>query len=209
MVHNPKFTNDINSLGSEVYQKTGISVKLVMLKKLPEGMTMFDYESSLLATMKEPTIVITFSELDSQVDIEANDKSLYKYFDKQQVLSPVTSYVQAFIMATSYAQSWDEFKSMMTHVDGTILPLLGQKSKKGQVIDKYSVAMFNGYLDVAQQVCKSKGVILDNDMSNSANQTTLFYVKLLFYVVVLYAIIMYIKRIIYRRKHKDEVYAKW
>lgn len=209
MVHNPKFTNDINSLGSEIYQKTGISLKLVMLKKLPEGMSMFDYENTLLTTFKEPTILLTFSEIDSQIDIETNDKSLYKYFDKEQVLSPVTSYVQAFIMASSYAQSWDEFKSMMTHVDGTILPLLGQKAKKEQVIDKYSVAMFNGYLDIAQQVCEAKGVVLDNDLSSNANQTTLFYVKLLFYVVVLYAMIMYIKRVLYRRKHKNEDYAKW
>ncbi len=209
VIHNPKFTHDVESLGSDLYAKTGVSLKLLMIQKLPDKTTMYDYEKNILKETSTPTILLTFAKENREIDIEANDKSLYKFFDKKQVLSPVTSYVQAFVMAATYAKSWDEFKSMLTNVGGTILPLLGIRSKKqGQKTSKYSAAMFNGYLDIAQQVAKAKGVELANGMSSNANQTSLFYVKLLFYGFVLYATIMYIRRYIYKKRHKDEQFNK-
>jgi len=208
IVHNPKFTNEIETLGSDLYKKTGIALRLVMLKELPENTTMYAYEKKILDSFKEPTVLMTFSEMNTQIDIEVNDESLYKYFDKKQVLSPVTSYVQAFMLAAVYARSWDDFKDIMSNTGGTILPLLGVKAKKN-VTGKYSAAMFNGYLDVAQQIAEAKGVTLDHGFSSDSNQETLFYVKLFFYGFVLYAIIMYIRRMIYKRRHKNEEYKKW
>jgi len=205
VIYNPKFTKEISILGNALYKKTGVSLRLLMLRELPQNTTMYAYEKSILKNFKEPTILLTFSEMNSQIDIEVNDNSLYKYFDKKQVLSPVTSYVQAFMMATFYARNWHEFIDMMTNVDGTILPLLGEKSKKkGTAEAKYSAAMFNGYLDIAQQIAKAKNVELGDGFDSNANQTSLFYVRLFFYGFVLYAIIMYIKRLIYKRKHKDD-----
>ena len=77
------------------------------------------------------------------------------------------------------------------------------KAKKEQVVGKYAGSMFNGYIDIAHQVSTNKGILLENDPGD-ANQTALFYVKLVFYGFVLYAIIMYIRRVLYRRKHKNE-----
>jgi hypothetical protein len=111
-------------------------------------------------------------------------------------------------MAVMYAKDWDDFKNIISHSDGTILPLLGSKTKKHEILGKYSAAMFNGYLDIAQQIAKAKDVKLENDYG-STNQETLFFVKLFFYGFVLYAIIMYIRRFIYKRKHKDETFRKW
>ena len=62
--------------------------------------------------------------------------------------------------------------------------------------------MFNGYIDIAHQVSVSKGVVLQNDPGD-ANQEALFWVKLFFYSFVIYGIVMYIKRIIYRRRHNN------
>ena len=202
VIHNPKFTEEVNALGSALYKKTGISLYLLMLKELPKDMTMYAYEKSILKNFKEPTILLTFSEMNSQVDIEVNDKSLYKYFDKKQILSPVTSYVQAFMMAAFYAKSWNDFTSIMSNTGGTILPLLGGKAKKGMKTGKYSAAMFNGYLDIAQQVAKAKGVQLGHGFDSDANQESLFYVKLFFYGFVLYGIFMLIKRRLYIRRQK-------
>jgi len=202
IIHNPKFAQEVESLGSELYKKTGVSLRLLMLKELPQDTIMYDYEKKILDGFDTPTILLTFSEMNTAVDIEANDKALYKYFNKKQVLSPVTSYVQAFIMAATYAKTWNQFKSMFTTTGGTILPLLGQKSKKKGTVKKYSAAMFNGYLDIAQQVAKAKGVTLDHGFSSDTNQTVLFYIKLFFYGFVLYAIIMYVRRFIYRRRHE-------
>ena len=209
IIHKPKLTQEVNSIGADLYKKTGISLKLIFLKELPKNMTMYKYEKQLLSSFKEPTVVLTFSEMNSIVDIETNEKALYKYFDKKQVLSPVTSYVQGFMMAAFYAKSWKEFKSMFTTVGGTILPLLGGKAKKGEITDKYAAALFNGYLDIAQQVAHAKGVKLGHGYDDDTNQETLFYVKLFFYGFVLYAIIMYIRRQIYKRRHKNETFKKW
>ncbi|UCN00080.1 3-dehydroquinate dehydratase [Sulfurimonas sp. SWIR-19] len=209
VIHNPKFTEEVETLGSALYKKTGISLRLIMLKELPKNMTMYEYEKQILEQFKTPTVLLTFSEMNSQVDIEANDKSLYKYFDKKQVLSPVTSYVQAFMMAAFYAKSWDDFVSIMSNTGGTILPLLGGKAKKGMIADKYSAAMFNGYLDIAQQIAKAKGVTLGHGFDSDANQTSLFYVRVLFYGFILYGIVMLFKRRIYKMRHKNEHYKKW
>ena len=209
IIHNPKFTTDIETLGSILYKKTGIALKLIMLKELPDGMNIVDYEKELLKNMDEPTILLTFAEMDKSVDIEVNDKTLYKYFDKARVLSPVTSYVQAFMLAVSCARSVDDFKKIVSTTGGSILPLLGVKSKEMTTATKYSAAMFNGYMDIAQQIAKAKGVTLGHGYDSDANQEMLFYIKVLFYSFVFYAIIMYIKRQIYKRKHKDEHYRKW
>ena len=209
VIHNPKFTTDIDTIGKRLFQKTGISLKLIMLRELPSGMSMTEYEKSVLKEISVPTILLTFSEMDKSVDIEVNDKTLYKYFDKAQVLSPVTSNVQAFVLAVSCARSWHDFKKIVSHTGGSILPLLGVKSKEMTAATKYSAAMFNGYLDIAQQIARAKGVTLGDGFDSDTNQEMLFYVKVLFYGFVLYAMIMYIRRLIYKRKHKDEYYKKW
>jgi len=208
IIHNPKFAKEIETVGSELYKKTGISLRLMMLREIPDDMNIVKYEKEVLSQFKEPTILLTFSEMNKEVDILANDSSLYKYFDKEQVLSPVASKVQAFLMAVMYAKDWEDFKKIMTHSNGTILPLLGTKTKKHEILGKYSGAMFNGYIDIAQQIAKAKGVELEHAYGDT-NQETLFFVKLFFYGFVLYAIIMYIRRQIYKRKHKDETFRKW
>jgi len=208
VIHNSKFTEEVEALGSELYAKTGIALRLVMLREIPNDKDILTYEKELLKNFHEPTILLTFSEMNKQVDILANDDSLYKYFNKKQVLSPVTSNVQAFLMGIMYAKSWDDFKEIMSNTGGTILPLLGGKAKKGEVLGKYSASLFNGYLDIAQQIAKSKNITLEHGFGDS-NQTTLLIIKLLFYTGILYAIIMYIRRIIYKRRHKDEYFKEW
>ena len=202
IVDRPTFTEQVETLGSELYEKTGIALRLVMLRELPQGTNMHDYELELLENFKEPTIVLVFAEFNSEVDLLANDSSLYKYFNRGQVLSPVASPVQAFIMALVYSDSWKHFNELRTDYGGTILPLLAGKAKKEQIVGKYAGSMFNGYIDIAHQVSTSKGVVLESDPGD-ANQTALFWVKVFFYGFVIYGIVMYIRRVLYRRRHKN------
>jgi len=195
VIFNPAFNHSIDVLGSELYEKTGISLRLVMLKELPHGLNIVEYEKELVKEFSEPTILLTFSEMDSQVDILAYPSSLYKYFDKRQVLSPISSPVQAFVIALLNF----DFSDMQS--GGTILPLLSQKAKKGEVLGKYSGSMFNGYADIAEQVAASKGVVLENAVG-SANQNSIFAVKVIFYGTVLVATLMYVRRKIYYARHK-------
>ncbi len=197
LIFNPAFAAEVQKLGSELYQRTGISLRLVMLKELPQKMSIVEYEKELMKDFSSPTILLTFSEMDTKVDIYANQTSLYEYFDKKQVLSPVSSPVQAFIVALLNM----DFSDMSS--GGTILPLLAQKAKEGELLCKYSGSMFNGYADIAEQIAASKGVVLENAVG-SANQISILIVKVLFYGIVVYGIFLYIKRKLYLRKQKNE-----
>jgi hypothetical protein len=195
VIFNPKFNESVEELGAELYEKTGISLRLLMLKELPHGMKMAEYEKEVMKDFDTPTILLTFSEMDSKVDILAYPTSLYEYFDKKQVLSPISSPVQAFVIALLNM----DFSDMSS--GGTILPLLAQKAKKGEVLGKYSGSMFNGYADIAEQIAASKGIELEHAVGN-ANQTSIFIVKTLFYGIILIGIYMYIKRKLYLRRQK-------
>lgn len=203
LIFNPAFSAEVEKLGSELHQKTGISLRLVMLKELPNKMNIVEYEKELMKDFNSSTILLTFSEMDSKVDILANPASLYEYFDKKQILSPVASPVQAFTMALFYSDGFDSFKEIASSYGGTIIPLLAQKAKEGEVLGKYSGSMFNGYADIAEQIAESKGVVLENAVGN-ANQTSIMVVKVLFYGFILYGIFMYIKRKLSRRRKKNE-----
>ncbi len=203
IIFNPSFNTEVEKLGLELYQKTGISLRLVMLKELPSGMSIVDYEKELMKDFSEPTILLTFSEMNSKVDILANPASLYEYFDKKQILSPVASVVQAFTMALFYSNGLSSFKEIASSYGGTIIPLLAQKAKEGEVLGKYSGSMFNGYADIAEQVASNKGVVLENAVG-SANQNSIMVVKVLFYSFIVYGIFMYIKRKLYRKRQKIE-----
>jgi hypothetical protein len=203
IIFNPLFNAEVEKLGLELYQKTGISLRLAMLKELPSGMSIVDYEKELMKDFSEPTILLTFSEMDSKVDILANPAALYEYFDKKQILSPVASSVQAFVMALFYSDSISSFKEIASSYGGTIIPLLAQKAKEGEVLGKYSGSMFNGYADIAEQVALSKGVVLENAVGN-ANQNSIMVVKVLFYSFIIYGIFMYIKRKLYIKRQKNE-----
>jgi len=196
VIFNPAFNHSVDVLGSELYEKTGISLKLLMLKELPHDVNIVQYEKELMKEFSEPTILLTFSEMDSQVDILAYPSSLYEYFDKEQVLSPISSPVQAFVIALINFN----FSDMQS--GGTILPLLSQKAKKGEILGKYSGSMFNGYADIAEQIALSKNIELDNAIGN-ANQNSIFAIKIIFYGTVLMAIIMYIRRKIFYAMNKS------
>lgn len=196
LIFNSAFATEVQKLGSELYQRTGISLRLVMLKKLPQKMSIVEYEKELMKDFSEPTILLTFSEMDTKIDIYANQTSLYEYFDKKQVLSPVSSPVQAFIVALLNM----DFSDMSS--GGTILPLLAQKAKDGELLGKYSGSMFNGYADIAEQIAANKGVVLENAVGD-ANKNSIFVVKALFYGFILYALFLYVKRKIYMRKQNE------
>ena len=197
VIFNPKFNAEVEKLGSELYEKTGISLRLLMLKELPKDMNIVSYEKELIQEFNEPTILLTFSEMDSQVDILASETSLYEYFDKKQVLSPISSPVQAFVVALLNM----DFSDMTS--GGTILPLLAQKAKKGEVLGKYSGSMFNGYADIAEQIAGSKGIELENAIG-SANQNSILVLKTIFYGIIAIAIYMYIKRQLFYRRQRLE-----
>ena len=203
VIFNPSFTKEVETMGKELYEKTGISLRLVMIKELPNKQTIVEYEKDLMKDFKEPTILLTFSEFDSKIDILASDPSLYKFFDRKQVLSPVASPIQAFTMAIFYSDSFESFKETASNYGGTIIPLIAGKAKKGEVKGKYSGSMFNGYADITEQIANAKDVNLDSAVGNS-NKYSILVLKIIFYGIIAIAIYMYIKRRLYIRRQERE-----
>lgn len=203
VLFNPKLTQDVEKLGKELHDKTGIALRLVVIKEFDQNQTIVDYEKNLSKSFKEPTILLTFSELNQKVDILCRPESLYKYFDKKQILSPTASGAQAFFMAIFFSANFDDFKNNLSDYGGSIIPLLAEKSKGGETVQKYSAALFNGYADIADQVAASKGVKLENGVGNT-NRYAIEIVKTIFYLGVLYGLYLYIKRKIYMKKSKNE-----
>jgi hypothetical protein len=203
VIHNPNFAQEVEKVGSELYTKTGIALRMIMIRELPNEMNIVEYQQDVLKNFSEPTVLLTFSEFNSKVDILATDTSLYEYFDKKQVLSPVASQVQAIIMAAMYSNSWEHFKYMANDYGGSILPLISGKSKPEQQLGKYSGSMFNGYIDIAEQIAASKGVVLEN-AAGDANKNSILALKIVFYGFIIYAIFVYLKRKISNKRLKNE-----
>ena len=121
------FAQQIEDIGSELKQKTGIGLYLVVIKELDKGQTVIDFEKTLTDSVEGDAVFLTFVEYDKKVDIYANPESLYKYFDKEQVLSVMPN-------------------------TGTIIPLLVAKAKDVPLREKYAAALTNGYADILEEV---------------------------------------------------------
>lgn len=192
VVHNDLFAEQIEKYGQELYDKTGISLYLVMVRDLDMNQSTADFEKVLSDELRAPFIVLTFVELQKKVDIFARPVALYKDFDKQQILSPNVSFAGAFVSAVMFARSWDEYKEFLSHTGGTVLPILAEKAKGGDIVKKYSVAMYNGYADIADQIAAAEGVKLNSSAGNEGKYF-LDILRLVFYGIILYALIIYIR----------------
>ena len=115
--------------------------------------------AKLLETEKS-SLILTFAETEQKVDIVAS-KELLELFDKEQILSPYP---------------WT----------GTILPILGEKIKQDPR-HKYSVALFNGYADIVEQIAKNKNIVLENSVGDS-NKYVLNIIRIIFYSIIIIAL---------------------
>jgi hypothetical protein len=167
----PEFINKIEILGNEVETKTGIAVYVLILKTT-NGESLSIIGKDELAKLPENSAILTFTETEQKVDIVGYDEVL-KLFDREQILSPYP---------------WS----------GTILPILGEKIKS-DLRNKYSVALFNGYADIVEQIAENKNVTLENGVGN-ANKIVINSLRLVFYGVIVFAIFFYFYK---KFKRKD------
>ena len=199
VVQNDKFAEEIEHVGQELYDKTGVSVYLIMVRDLDNNQSIADFEKTLGTELEEPYVLLTFVELRKEVEIFARPSSLYKDFNKKQVLSPNATFADALVTAVMFGRSWDNYKEMLDNYGGTILPVLGEKTKGEDTLKKYSVAMYNGYADISDQIAASKGVNLSSSAGNGG-KIFLDILRLVFYGTILFALIIYIRNKIRKRK---------
>jgi hypothetical protein len=167
----PEFINKIEVLGNEVEAKTGVAIYVLILKTT-NGESLSVIGKDELAKLPQNSAILTFTETEQKVDIVGYDEVL-KLFDRDQILSPYP---------------WS----------GTILPILGEKIKTDPR-NKYSVALFNGYADIVEQIANSKNVVLENGVGD-ANKIVINSLRLVFYGVILLAVFFYFYK---KFKRKD------
>ena len=201
VVKNPQFAEQINAIGAELKAKTGVSLYLVMVRDLEENQSIADFEKQLAVELKEPAVIMTFIELKQKVDILARPVSLYEYFNKSQVLSPNATFIGSVVSAVMFARSYDEAAELISNRGGTILPILAERAKGNDIISKYSVAMFNGYSDVAEQIAEHHNVTLSSS-AGSGSKNFIDILRVIFYGIILYAIIVYVRGRYFRKKEE-------
>jgi hypothetical protein len=203
VVNNPNFAEQINSIGAELKAKTGVSLYLVMVRDLDENQSVADFEKQLASEVGEPSVIMTFVELKQQIDILARPVSLYEHFNKSQILSPNATFIGSVVSAMMFARSYDEAAELISNRGGTILPILAEKTKGGETVQKYSVAMFNGYSDTADQIAAAHGVTLSSSAGNGS-KNFIDILRLIFYGIILYGISRYVYGRFFRRRNKDD-----
>lgn len=203
VVNNPKFAEQINSIGAELKAKTGISLYLVMVRDLDGNQSVADFEKQVSAEVGEPSVIMTFIELQQQIDILARPVSLYEHFNKAQILSPNATFIGSVVSAMMFARSYDEAKELIVNRGGTILPILAESTKGGETVQKYSVAMYNGYSDTADQIAAAHGVTLSSSAGNGS-KNFIDIIRLIFYGIILYGLSRYVYGRFFRRRKKDD-----
>ena len=166
--------DDIDKIGKELQEKTGVGLYVATIKQLPKDKTVTTYGNELMGDLKKPAVLLVLSEYDKRIDIIASPKELYERFDKEQILSPFPS-------------------------SGTILPILTMKAKHATVAEKFGAAIQNGYTDIAEQIGLSYGKKLES-VPESANKEVFMVLRILFYGFILYALYLFIKR---KYKYKE------
>jgi len=202
VVKNPKFTQQIESIGSELKAKTGVSLYLVMVRDLDSNESISDFEKRISLETNGSAVIMTFVELKKEVDILARPTSLYNDFNKGQVLSPNATFIGAVVSSIMFARSYDEVKELIVNRGGTILPILAERAKGAEIVAKYSVAMYNGYADVAEQIAASKGQTLSSS-AGTGSQTFIDILRLVFYGIILYALFIYTRGRFFKKRETE------
>ena len=163
-----------------------------MIRELENNQSIASYALDIAKQQPDPTVVLILSELDKQVQIVASSPELYKRFNKKMILSPNASFIGALISSIMFARSFDDVKEEMGNYGGVILPVLAERAKGKDVIEKYAVAMFNGYSETAEQIAASYNVDLEKAAGNG-NQIGIDIIRYIFYGTILYAIFGYFR----------------
>ncbi len=192
VVQKESFANAINPIGQELFEKTGVNLLLVMVRDLENNQSIAEYALTIAKQQSNPTVIAIFAENQKQVQIIASSPELYERFDREQILSPNASFIGAVISSVMFAKSFDDVKEEMSNYGGVVLPVLAERAKGKDVVEKYAVAMFNGYSETAEQIADSYGVTLDSAAGNG-NQIAIDVIRYIFYGTILFAIFGYFR----------------
>ena len=192
VVQRETYSETINKIGQELFDKTGVSLYMIMVRELDTNQSIAEYALNIAQSMPQPAVVVAFSEEPKQVQIVASPASMYEEFDRGMILSPNASFIGAVISSLMFAESFDDVQEEMGNYGGVVLPVLAERAKGKDIIEKYAVAMFGGYSETAEQIAATRNVDLESAAGNG-NQIGIDIIRYIFYGTILYAIFGYFK----------------
>lgn len=128
-----------------------------------EQISVINKEKEISSKLNPPFAVLFLTKKEQKVDIFYSNE-VSNLFDKEKILSPYP-------------------------YNGTILPILTSKNHE----DVYSAALLNGYADIAEQIAKNKGIVLENSIGNS-NKDVLNILRYFVYGSIFLVILILISR---------------
>jgi hypothetical protein len=177
------FNEQIEPMGAELSEKTGVNLYLSLVKDTENNQSIIEYQQALIKTLDEPAVLFSFVENSKQVQIYAEDKSLYTLFDREQIMDPLAI--------------WPFF-------NGRVIPIIGAKApKEVDPKEKYAVAMYNGYAEISEQIAASKGVELSTAVGDTNKTIYKIIISILFFVSLI--TVLKLARDAYRRRRGHDV----
>ncbi len=175
------FNEQIEPMGEELSAKTGINLYMSLVKETESNQTIIEYQQALIKTLEEPAVLFSFVENSKQVQIYAEDKSLYTLFDREEIMNPLAI--------------WPFF-------NGRVIPIIGAKAPKEiDPKDKYAVAMYNGYAEISEQIAEAKGVVLDTAVGDT--NKNIYKVIITFMFLLSFITVIKLGYDAYRRRKED------
>ena len=172
------FNEQIEPMGAELLEKTGINLYLSLVKKTENNQSIIEYQQNLIKTLPEPAVLFSLIENSKEVQIYAEDKSLYELFDRKQIMDPLAI--------------WPFF-------NGRVIPIIGARAPAEiEDKDKYAVAMFNGYAEISDQIAASKGVVLSTAVGDTNKNIYKFLITLIFSIT--FITVAKLSRDVYRKR---------
>lgn len=174
---NPKASEKILEIGSEVKSKTGISIFVYSQVKsnfLPdmnrEQRTSFikKSEADVISKISGSYVLIFLSLEDPHINMFVSD-DLKNVVDKDSVL------------------------------DDYIVPLLASKDKNS-LISKYSAAVLNGYAEIADRIAEAKKIKLNSSFGSSASQASTIW-KMFMYTMIIGGLLLYAYAVLRSKKN--------
>ena len=83
------FNEQIEPMGAELSEKTGINLYVSLVKDTENNQSIIEYQQDLIKTLEQPAVLFSFIENSKQVQIYAEDKSLYTLFDREKMMDPL------------------------------------------------------------------------------------------------------------------------
>jgi len=171
-----KAQNKLEEMGTELFQKTGVSTVIVAKDHLDQKQFL-EIKDRYLKELKSPYVLWIFSK---------------KYMDRENIG------INQLFSSPDMKGRYDE-NSLFSPWGGTFTKVLTVHKSKS---DPTAAAFLNGYGDLTDMIAKSYGVKLDSSIG-SETKTTINIVRIIFYLILAFFFVWYLQ-VKFSKGSKDE-----